>query len=286
MNPPSEEAAGAGAAAAEASAPTPSTPPPPPAAAAAAAEGAAAAEALLALASKALKALAAAAAIAFGWYTLKAQRKEADLAFRRLPANLIKQAAELLATTRWKPGFGSFGVPRQEASALREVCFIIIGKYLLEFGPRGSGKTFLAFQAVSAPGATVSHPGVIMLSVGLGVSAPQAFFGKFAVGDTKSAMTDLGVGVNQDFDNVEEVCKAATAAFRKANPEPEYEKWVPTIIIDLDRNLTEFDIRQACRFAKAIAVERRAAAVILVMSDASMRGVPLDEARQVGVLGS
>ena len=109
---------------------------------------------------------------------------------------------------------------------------------------------------------------------------------------TKAAFDDMVKEAN--LDTLTPVFKAAIEAHRsqvvtKAKGDKSSEPaasdddgWVPTVIIELDRNLQPDDVAEVCRVAKLLACEKRIAAVVLVLSDAGYysHGVPPDSSRQ------
>ena len=67
---------------------------------------------------------------------------------------------------------------------------------------------------------------------------------------------------------------------KSSEPAASGDGWVPTVIIDVDRNLMPDDVADVCRVAKLLACEKRIAAVVLVLSDAGPTGIPPDSLRQ------
>ena len=107
---------------------------------------------------------------------------------------------------------------------------------------------------------------------------------------TKAAFDDMVKEAN--LDTLTPVFKAAIEAHRsqvvtKAKGDKSSEPaasdddgWVPTVIIELDRNLKPDDVADVCRVAKHLACEKEIAAVVLVLSDAGTTGIPADLSRQ------
>ena len=92
-----------------------------------------------------------------------------------------------------------------------------------------------------------------------------------------------------DLDTLTPVFKAAIQAHKSqvvvkadksSEPAASGDGWVPTVIIDVDRNLMPDDVADVCRVAKLLACEKRIAAVVLVLSDAGTTGIPADLSRQ------
>ena len=94
-----------------------------------------------------------------------------------------------------------------------------------------------------------------------------------------------------ELDTLTPVFKAAIEAHRSqvvakakgdksSEPAASGDGWVPTVIIELDRNLEPKDVADVCRVAKHLACEEEIAAVVLVLSDAGTTGIPPDLSRQ------
>jgi len=106
---------------------------------------------------------------------------------------------------------------------------------------------------------------------------------------TKAAFDDMVKEAN--LDTLTPVFKAAIEAHRSqvvakakgdksSEPAASGDGWVPTVIIELDRNLQPDDVAEVCRVAKLLACEEKVAAVVLVLSDAGTTGIPPDISRQ------
>ena len=106
---------------------------------------------------------------------------------------------------------------------------------------------------------------------------------------TKAAFDDMAKEAN--LDTLTPVFKAAIEAHRSqvvakakgdksSEPAASGDGWVPTVIIELDRNLQPDDVAEVCRVAKLLACEQKVAAVVLVLSDAGTTGIPADLSRQ------
>ena len=106
---------------------------------------------------------------------------------------------------------------------------------------------------------------------------------------TKAAFDDMVK--EAELDTLTPVFKAAIEAHRSqvvakakgdksSEPAASGDGWVPTVIIELDRNLQPDDVAEVCRVAKHLACEQRIAAVVLVLSDAGTTGIPPDFSRQ------
>jgi hypothetical protein len=212
------------------------------------------------------------------------ERDAKDLAHRSQPENLVAAAGKdfAVATLTVNAEFRDRHVHRKITKDLRALFNRLHAKYILVLGPRGGGKTMAAHAAAFdvVGGKWVARPGVVLLQVEKDQKASVPFFAKFAKGDTAVAMKALSAS-GDDLVKAVAVCEAASAAHRKAHPGD--TQWVPTVLIELDRLLSAADVGEACRFAKALACEGKAAAVFLIMSDAGAAGVPPDGARQVAV---
>ena len=162
-------------------------------------------------------------------------------------------------------------------------------------GPRGCGKTSTAVAAACErrDGTTLTpRPGVLLLKANAGENAVHLILSALAPKDaTKAAFDDLVMAAAK-LDTLTLVFKAAIEAHRsqvvtKAKGDKSSEPaasdddgWVPTVIIELDRNLQPDDVAEVCRVAKHLACEQRIAAVVLVLSDAGTTGIPPDFSRQ------
>ena len=186
-------------------------------------------------------------------------------------------------------------IERTLESDLRRVCNRVTGKYYMVVGPRGCGKTSTAVAAACErrDGTTLTpRPGVLLLKANAGENAVHLILSALAPNDaTKAAFDDLVMAAAK-LDTLTPVFKAAIEAHRsqvvtKAKGDKSSEPaasdddgWVPTVIIELDRNLEPKDVADVCRVAKHLACEKEIAAVVLVLSDAGTTGIPADLSRQ------
>ena len=222
------------------------------------------------------------------------QRKEAELQRKREPQALYKAAgARLAESVAMVPGSTPF-LERELEKDLRRVYHRVTGKYNLVVGPRGCGKTSTAVAAACErrDGTTLTpRPGVLLLKADNKGDAVHHILRALAPHDaTKAAFDDMVKEAN--LDTLTPVFKAAIEAHKsqvvaKAKGDKSSEPaasdddgWVPTVIIELDRNLEPKDVADVCRVAKHLACEEEIAAVVLVLSDAGTTGIPPDLSRQ------
>ena len=221
------------------------------------------------------------------------QRKEAELQRKREPQALYKAAgARLAESVAMVPSSTPF-LERELEKNLRRVYHRISGKYNLVVGPRGCGKTSTAVAAACErrDGTTLTpRPGVLLLKANAGENAVHHILRALAPNDaTKAAFDDMVK--EAELDTLTPVFKAAIEAHRSqvvakakgdksSEPAASGDGWVPTVIIELDRNLEPKDVADVCRVAKHLACEQRIAAVVLVLSDAGTTGIPPDFSRQ------
>ena len=223
------------------------------------------------------------------------QRKEAELQCKREPQALYKAAGARLAESVVKVPGSTPLLERELEKDLRRVYHRISGKYNMVVGPRGCGKTSTAVAAACErrDGTTLTpRPGVLLLKANAGENAVHLILSALAPNDaTKAAFDDLVMAAAK-LDTLTLVFKAAIEAHRsqvvtKAKGDKSSEPaasdddgWVPTVIIELDRNLEPKDVADVCRVAKHLACEEEIAAVVLVLSDAGTTGIPPDLSRQ------
>ena len=221
------------------------------------------------------------------------QRKEAELQRKREPQALYKAAgARLAESVVMVPGSTPL-LERELEKDLRHVYHRITGKYNLVVGPRGCGKTSTAVAAACErrDGTTLTpRPGVLLLKAKRGEDAVHHILRALAPHDaTKAAFDDMVK--EAELDTLTPVFKAAIEAHRSqvvakakrdnsSEPAASGDGWVPTVIIELDRNLEPKEVADVGRVAKHLACEQRIAAVVLVLSDAGTTGIPPDLTRQ------
>jgi hypothetical protein len=224
------------------------------------------------------------------------QRKEAELQRKREPQALYKAAGARLAESVADSEVPSSTplLERELEKDLRRVYHRVTGKYNLVVGPRGCGKTSTAVAAACErrDGTTLTpRPGVLLLKADNKGDAVHLVLRALAPKDaTKAAFDDMVKEAN--LDTLTPVFKAAIEAHKsqvvaKAKGDKSSEPaasdddgWVPTVIIEVDRNLEPKDVADVCRVAKHLACEQRIAAVVLVLSDAGTTGIPPDLTRQ------
>jgi len=131
---------------------------------------------------------------------------------------------------------------------------------------------------------------VLLLKAKRGEDAVHHILRALAPNDaTKAAFDDMVK--EAELDTLTPVFKAAIEAHRSqvvakakgdksSEPAASGDGWVPTVIIELDRNLQPDDVAEVCRVAKLLACEQKVAAVVLVLSDAGTTGIPPDTSRQ------
>jgi hypothetical protein len=221
--------------------------------------------------------------------------QEAELQRKREPQALYKAAGARLAESVVKvPGSTPF-LERELEKNLRRVYHHVNEDYCMVVGPRGCGKTSTAVAAACErrDGTTLTpRPGVLLLKANAGENAVHLILSALAPNDaTKAAFDDLVMAAAK-LDTLTLVFKAAIEAHRsqvvtKAKGDKSSEPaasdddgWVPTVIIELDRNLKPDDVADVCRVAKHLACEEEIAAVVLVLSDAGTTGIPADLSRQ------
>ena len=221
------------------------------------------------------------------------QRKEAELQRKREPQALYKAAGARLAESVVKvPGSTPF-LERELEKDLRRVYHRVNEDYCMVVGPRGCGKTSTAVAAACErrDGTTLTpRPGVLLLKAKRGEDAVHHILRALAPHDaTKAAFDDMVK--EAELDTLTPVFKAAIEAHRSqvvakakgdksSEPAASGDGWVPTVIIELDRNLKPDDVADVCRVAKHLACEEEIAAVVLVLSDAGTTGIPPDTSRQ------
>ena len=184
-------------------------------------------------------------------------------------------------------------IERTLESDLRRVCNRVTGKYYMVVGPRGCGKTSTAVAATCGwrDGTTLTpSPGVLLLRANRGEDTVKHILRMLAPHDATKYAFDEEVE-SADLDTLTPVFKAAIQAHKSqvvvkadksSEPAASGDGWVPTVIIDVDRNLMPDDVADVCRVAKLLACEKKIAAVVLVLSDAGYysHGVPPDSSRQ------
>ncbi len=215
-----------------------------------------------------------------------------ESAMANKPAALLGKAGEKLAALSLSAGPWSSddlpSVPRSLEKTLREVYFHQTSKYILVAGPRGCGKTSTAIAATRAADGTPST-GVLWVRANRGGDVVKHILRKLAPCDdltagargraTGAAFDDL-VAV-ADLDTLPPAFKSAILHRKAVHPTTPTD-WVPTVIIELDRELTPVDVGDVCRVAKLLTSEHRLAVVVLVLCDAGASGIPADSDRQVG----
>ena len=189
---------------------------------------------------------------------------------------------------------------RQLEKDLRRVYNRVTGKYHIVVGPRGCGKTTTAIAAArgrrDASGTTLApSPGVLLIHPKrrgdtvkhiLHMLAPperlsdaairKAFDAEVERADLRTLVPIFKAAIEAHRSQV----RAKAKADKSSEPAASDDGWVPTVIIDADRNLEADDVTDLCRVAKLLACEMKIAAVVLVLADAGTLGVPEDVSRQ------
>jgi hypothetical protein len=221
-------------------------------------------------------------------------RDAAELQRKCTPEALHKAAGARLAASDVGYDVAPL-LERKLEGDLRRVCNRVTGKYYMVVGPRGCGKTSTAVAAARGrgDGTTVKpSPGVLLLRANSREDTAKHILRALEPSDaTKDAFAAMVKGA--DLGTLVPIFKAAieahssqVAAEAAKGSEPASSPWVPTVIVDLDRNLKPDDVADVCRVAKLLACEMKIAAVVLVLSDAGAMGIPPDVARQAPALMS
>ena len=171
-------------------------------------------------------------------------------------------------------------IERGLETQLRRVCYKQTGKYYMVVGPRGIGKSVTATVATGKRDGLTVVPCEGSLRViathNDGISTiMSALAPSDSTGPAYAKLVDSAILFDLD-----PLCKAAAKHYKNAHPEAP-DDWVPTIVIEMDRNLTRDDMAAICRTAKWLACEINVAAVVLVLSDTRTGGIPTDLGRQV-----
>jgi hypothetical protein len=220
--------------------------------------------------------------------------QEAELKRKCEPQALYKAAGARLAESVAMVPSSTPLLERELEKDVRSVCHRLTNNYYLLVGPRGCGKTSTAVAAgcERRDGTTLTpRPGVLLLKADNKGDAVHHILRALAPHDaTKAAFDDMVKEAN--LDTLTPVFKAAIEAHKsqvvaKAKGDKSSEPaasdddgWVPTVIIEVDRNLKPDDVADVCRVAKHLACEQKVAAVVLVLSDAGTTGIPPDDSRQ------